>query len=155
MNRSGGSTTAWFLCLVSIFLCLNNCADPKLGESTKSQNMMAYFAHNGIIMLLNYLFWQPVCYLLDPTEQSFPCKSKEMRARLAGVDESIGAKMCWKLVDNKRGNIICRSVIQSAIKPGTTNLQVDAIESLSDDATTIHDIEENAILDRFMSLANF
>ena len=97
--------------MVYICLCLNNCVDLKLGDGTKSPIMMCCFAHNDISMLLNFHFWQPVYYLLDPTEQSFGVKSKEKRARWAGVDEKIGTKMCYKFVDNETGKIINRSVI--------------------------------------------
>ena len=98
-------------------------------------------------MLLNFYFWQPVYYLLDPTDQSFGVHSKEKRARWAGVDEQIGAKMCYKLVDNETGKIINRSVIRSATEPGTANLRVDPIEPLPPDP---HDI-----LDEMMSTADF
>ena len=57
--------------------------------------MMACFVHNDISVLLNFYFWQPVYYLLDPEDQSFGVKSKEKRARWAGVDEKFGAKMCY------------------------------------------------------------
>ena len=77
MSRSGALAAAWFLYLVYICLCCNNCVDPNLGDKTKSPIMMACFAHNDISMLLNFCFWQPVYYLLDPTDQSFGVKSKE------------------------------------------------------------------------------
>ena len=147
MDRSGAPAAAWFLCLVYICLCLNNCVDPSLGDGTKSPIMMACFAHNDISMLLNFYFWQPVYYLLDPTEQSFGVQSKEKRARWAGVDEQIGAKMCYKLVDDKTGKIINRSVIRSATEPGTKNLCVDPIEPLPPDP---HDM-----LDELMNTADF
>ena len=147
MDRSGAPAAAWFLCLVYICLYLNNCVDPKLGDETKSPIMMACFAHNDISMLLNFYFWQPVYYLLDPTDQSFGVKSKEKRARWAGVDEKIGAKMCYKLVDDETGKIINRSVIRSATEPGTTNLRVDPIEPLPPDP--------DDILDEMMSTADF
>ena len=108
---------------------------------------MACFAHNDISMLLNFYFWQPVYYLLDPTDQSFGVKSKEKRARWAGVDEKIGTKMCYKLVDDKTGKIINRSVIRSATEPGTANLRVDPIELLPTDP--------DDILDEMMSTADF
>ena len=55
-----------------------------------------------------------------------------MRERWVEVDENIGVKMRWKLVDDVSGEIICRSTIRSAIKPGTANLQVDPLEILED-----------------------
>ena len=80
MDRSGAPGAAWFLCLVYICLYLNNCVDPKLGDGTKFPIMMACFAHNDISMLLNFYFWQPVYYLLDPKEQFFGGKLREERA---------------------------------------------------------------------------
>ena len=74
---------------------------------------MANFVQNDISPLIFFYFWQPVYYLLDAEEQSFPGKSKEMRARWAGIDENIGTKMCWKLVDDNSGEIINRSTIRS------------------------------------------
>ena len=67
---------------------------------------MANFLQNDISPLI-FFFWQSVYYFLDADEQSFPGKSKEMRARWASVDENIGTKMCWKLVDYNSGEIIC------------------------------------------------
>ena len=86
-------------------------------------------------------------YLLDPIDQSFGVKSKEKRARWAGVDESIDAKMCYNLVDDESGKIICPSVIRSATEPGTANLRIDSIEPLPSDT--------DAILDEMMSTADF
>ena len=37
MDRSGAPGAAWFLCLVYICLCLNNCVDPKLDDGTNPQ----------------------------------------------------------------------------------------------------------------------
>ena len=84
--------------------------------------MMACFSYTDISILLNFYFWQPVYYLLDPTEQAFPGKLKEKIARWANVNESIGSKMCYTLVDDKSENIICRSVSISATETGTANL---------------------------------
>ena len=66
---------------------------------------------------------------------------------MAGVDENIGAKMCYKLVDDDSGKIICRSVIRSATEPGTATLRVDPIELLPSDA--------DAIFDEMMTCADF
>lgn len=40
--------------------------------------------------------------------------------------------MCWKLVDDLSGEIICRSTICSAIDLGTANLQVDLVEPIEE-----------------------
>ena len=120
--------------------------------------MIANFAQNDISPLIFFFFWQPVYYLLDPTEQYFPGKSKQMRARWAGIDENIGTKMCWKLVDDANGEIIYRSTIRSTIEPGTVNLQVGPLESIPDHIEHLEDplpSETNDLLDDFMSLADF
>ena len=57
MNRIGAFGAAWFLCLVCIYLCLNNCIDSKLGDGTKYPIIMACFAHYDISMLLNFYVW--------------------------------------------------------------------------------------------------
>ena len=59
--------------------------------------------------------------------------------------------MCWKLVDDVSGVIICRSTIYSAIEPGTANLQVDPIEPRPD-ANSDH---EDELFDAFTSLSDF
>ena len=105
MTRIRAPRAAWLLCLVYMCLCLNNCVDPKLGDGIESLIMMACFTHNDISVLLNFYFWQPVYYLLDSTDQSFGVKSKEKKARWAGVNENIGDKMCYKLVNDESGKI--------------------------------------------------
>ena len=130
MDRSGAPGYDCFLCLIYICLCLNNCINPKLDDGTKSPIMMCCFAKNDISMLLNFYFWQPVYYLVDPDDHSFSKTSCKKRARWAGVDEQIGAKMCYKLVDEENGKIICQSVIRAVTKPGPSNLHVDPIELL-------------------------
>ena len=115
--------------------------------------MMAYFAHNDISILLNFYLWQPVYYILDLEDQSFGVKSTEKSARWAGIDEKIGIKMCYKLVNDKSRKIVCRSVIWSATGPSTTNLQIDPIEPLPPDA--IPNTELDAMLDEMMIFADF
>ena len=68
MDRSGAPPTSWFLCLINIYLCLNNCVDPNLGNETKSPLMVACFTQNDISSLLFFFFWHPIYYLLDATE---------------------------------------------------------------------------------------
>ena len=61
--------------------------------------------------------------------------------------------MCYKLVDEKNGKIICRSVIWSATEPNTAKLQIDPIKLLPPD--TMHSKEPDAILDKMMKAADF
>ena len=114
--------------------------------------MMACFTHNDINMLLNFHFWQPVYYFLDPEDQSFGVKSKEKRARWAGIDKKIGAKMCYKFVDDESGKIVYQSVIISATEPGTSNLHIDPIKPLPPDV--IHSTEPEAMIDELMTMIN-
>ena len=74
-----------------------------------------------------------------------------MRARWAEIDENIGTKMCWKLVDDVSGELVCRSTIRSAIEAGTAYLQIGLLESLPDSVEP----SELTLLDDFISLANF
>ena len=78
---------------------------------------------------------------------------------MSWCDENIGAKMCWKLVDDNSGEIINWSIIRSAIEPGTANLQVDPLEPLPDPVKAAAPVESSpttdTILDDFMSLADF
>lgn len=71
-----------------------------------------------------------------------------MKAPRAGMDESIGAKMYWKLVDDDNGKIIYRSVIRSAIEVGPANLQVNLIKPFQDNV--ILDTKEDVMLDEFI-----
>ena len=120
MNKNEAPITACFLCLVHIYLCLNNDVVLNLGDDTNFPLMMTCFTQNDISPLLSYFFWQQVCYFPDATEQSFPGKSKKsMRTRWANADAGIGAKMCCKLIDNVSGKTIFRSVIRSAIESST------------------------------------
>ena len=60
--------------------------------------------------------------------------------------------MCYKLVDDKIGKIICRLVIRSVTEPDTSNLCVDLIEPLPPDAITY--TESDVILDELMTLSD-
>ena len=129
---------------------LNHCIDLNLGDGTKSPLMMANFVQNDISPLIFFFFWQPVYYLLDAEEQSFLGRAEKMRTHWVGIDESIGTNMCWTLVDDNSGEIICRSAIRSAIESDTTNLQVDPVQSLPDPID-----DTKGLLNNFMSLTNF
>ena len=59
--------------------------------------------------------------------------------------------MCWKLVDDNSGEIICISTIQSVIEPGTANLQVNLLKPLSNEKQENNEVT----LDEFMLLADF
>ena len=98
INRSRCPPTMWFLVMAYVCFYLNNVVDPNLADGTKSPIMMASFIMNDISPLLFFYFWQPVHYLLDATEQSFPGKSKESRGRWAGISGYIGHKFLRHLM---------------------------------------------------------
>ena len=54
--------------------------------------------------------------------------------------------MCYKLVDEESGKIICRSVIRAATEPGSANLRMDPIKPLP---------PPDAMLDEMMTAADF
>ena len=89
MGKSGVTFIAWFFKLIYVCLVLNNYVGPNLGDGTKSLLMIACFTVNDISPLLFSFFWKPAYYQLNATEQYFPGKSKEMRARWSGVLNNI------------------------------------------------------------------
>jgi hypothetical protein len=82
--------------------------------------------------LLYFYFWQPVYFLVDESEQHFPCKSKELRCRWVGISEHIGSKMTYKIITDDTGEEVCRSAIRSAVDPTMKNLCEDLIEIVKD-----------------------
>jgi hypothetical protein len=67
----------WFLALSFVIFCLNHCVGPNLADGTKSPLQVATFLMTDISPLLYFYFWQPVCFLEDESQQSFPGNSKE------------------------------------------------------------------------------
>ena len=127
MDRSGCPSCIWFLALTYVIFCLNHCVDPNLADGTKSPLQVATFNMTDVSPLLHFSFWQPVYFLLDENEQSFPGKSKELRGHWAGISEHIGHKMTYKLITDDINEEICRSVIRSALDPTMKNLREDPI----------------------------
>ena len=127
MDRSGCPSYIWFLALSYVIFCLNHCVDPNLADGTKSPLMIATFNMTDVSPLLHFVFWEPVYFLLDEKEQSFPGKSKELRGHWAGISEHIGHRMTYKLITDDTGEEVCRSVIRSALDPTMKNLREDPI----------------------------
>ena len=61
--------------------------------------------------------------------------------------------MCYKLVDDGGGKIVCRSVIHSTTEPGTANLRIDPIEPSS--PVAVRNTEPDTMLDELMTHAEF
>ena len=61
--------------------------------------------------------------------------------------------MCYKLVDDESGKIVCLSIIRSATEPGSANLRIDPIKPLPPDV--IHSTEPDTMPDELMTLAEF
>jgi hypothetical protein len=64
--------------------------------------------------LLYFYFLEPVYFLMDESEKSFPGKFKELRGRWVGISEHIGSKMTYKIITDDTGEEICRSAIRTA-----------------------------------------
>jgi hypothetical protein len=132
MDRSGCPPYIWFLALSYFIFCLNHCVDPNLADGTKSPLQVATFLMTDISPLLYFYFWQPAYFLVDASEQHFPCKSKELRGRWVGISEHIGNKMTYKITTDDTGEEVCRSAIRSALDPTMKNLREDPIEIVKD-----------------------
>jgi hypothetical protein len=83
--------------------------------------------------LLYFYFWEPVYFLMDEKEQSFPVKSKELRGRW------VGDKMTYKIITDDTGEEFFRSAIRSARDPTLKNLQEDPLE-IDTDLMSVEDI---------------
>ena len=106
MDRSGTPAAAWFLCMVYIFLYLNNCVDPNLSDGIKSLVMMVCSAHNDINILWNFYLYDLFAIFLTPHTNPPLVNQTHMNAQFDGVDESIRAKMCHQLIDDNSGKIV-------------------------------------------------
>jgi hypothetical protein len=139
MDCSGCPLYIWFLALSYVIFCLNNCVDPDLADGTKSPLQVATFLMTDISPLLYFYFWEPVYFLMDELEQSFPEKSKELRGRWVGILEHIGNKMTYKIITDDTGEEICQSAIRTARDTTLKNLREDPIE-LDRDLMQVEDI---------------
>jgi hypothetical protein len=139
MDHSGCPPYIWFLALSYVTFCLNNCVDPNLADGTKSPLQVATFLMTDISPLLNFYFWEPVYFLMDESEQSFPGKSKELCGRWVGISEHIGNKMTYKIITDDTGEETCQSSIRTARDTTLKNLREDPIE-LDKDLMPVEDI---------------
>jgi hypothetical protein len=138
MGRSGCPPYIWFLALSYIIFCLNHCVDPNLADSTKRPLQFATFLMTDISPLLYFYFWQPVYFLEDESQQSFPGKSKELRGRWVSISEHIGNKMTYRIITDDTGEEVRRSAIRSALDPTMKNLREDPI-TIEEDPITLED----------------
>jgi hypothetical protein len=106
----------------------------------------------NISPLLYFYFWEPVYFLMDESEQSFPGKSKELRGRWVGISEHIGNKMTYKIITDDTGEEICRSAIRTTQDTTLKKLREDPIE-LDKDLMPVEDIlsPANAISNQIKS----
>jgi hypothetical protein len=139
MDRNGCPPYIWFLALSYVIFCLNHCVDSNLANGTKSPLQVATFLMMDISPLLYFYFWQPVYFLEDESQQSFPGKSKELRGRWVGISEHIGNKMTYKIISDDTGEEVCRSAILSALDPTMKNLREDPI-TIEEDPISLEDI---------------
>ena len=108
-----------------VCVILNHSVDPSIGDGTMTPLMMSTFNMTDISPLLVFTFWQPVYVLLDAKEQSFPGKSKEVCGRFVGICEHIGHNMTFKILLDDSHEIVCRSLVCSALDPDLLNLRLE------------------------------
>ena len=94
--------------------------DPALADGTQTPLGYATGTIRDVSPLLQFSFWEPVYYLTDPSERTFPGKSEEKRGRWIGISENIGAPMTFIVASNDgKGSVIRRSVLRSATDPAS------------------------------------
>ena len=112
----------WFLCMSWVCVILNHSVDPSIGDGTMTLLMMSTFNMTDISPLLVFTFWQLVYILLVAKEQSFPGKSKEVCSHFAGICEHIGHNMTFKILLDEPHEVICCSLVFSALDPDLLNV---------------------------------
>ena len=106
---------------------LNNIVDSNLACGTQSPIAFSTGNLNDISPLLQFRFWEPVYYLTDETERSFP-GTEEKRGRYVGISENIGHSMTFLIITDDTNKKIERSVVRSAVPKETANLREDPID---------------------------
>ena len=92
---------------------------------------------SDISPMLVFTLWQPVYVLLDNKEQAFPSKSKEVRGRFVVISEHIGHAMTFKILLDDSNEIVCRSIVRSALDPKLPNLRVEPNIKIEDNPSSI------------------
>ena len=102
----------WLYALLLVIFCLNHVVDPALAGGTQTPAGYASGTISDVSVLLPFKFWQPVYYLTDPTDRSFPGDSEEKRGRWVGISENIGGHITFIIItDDGKGSRIERSIL--------------------------------------------
>ena len=95
LDRSGAPPAFWLWAMFLVIFCLNHMVDPALADGTQTPLGYATGTIRDVSPLLQFSFWDPVYYLIDASERTFPGKSEEKRGRWLGILENIGAPMTF------------------------------------------------------------
>ena len=100
-----------------VIFCLNHMVDPVLAGGTQTPAGYASNTVTNISPLLPFAFWQPVYYLTDPSDRSFPGDSEEKRGRWVGISENIGGHMTFIIITKDgKGQQIERCILRPVKK---------------------------------------
>jgi len=80
-----------------------------------------------ISALLSFHFWEPA-YYLDLTDEEFPSTTKEKSGRFAGIAESVGDAMTYKILADDTKQVLYQSTVHSALVPSECNLHLPHLE---------------------------
>ena len=124
MNFYGCPPSAWLLCLQYVCVLLNYMPSPALDGLPPLQALTGQTP--DISFLLDFSFWEPVYYRVNPSEPSFnfPSTSNEKRGYWVGFSDNIGDKLTWKILTEDTNHLIFRSAVRSA-NNSTPNLHHD------------------------------
>ena len=129
LNFTGATRDVYFAVFIFYAFIWNHIVDPTLADGNHSPYTLATGCSDAISALCAFRFWESVYCLVDPEEQSFPSKSKEVQARWIGILENVGAPMTWKVLTNKTQKVLFHAEICSMLDPSMRNLSLDSLSS--------------------------
>ena len=127
MDRTGTPAQYWILATLYVIYLMNHVCLTSLGDISPLHHVNGY-AHD-ISSLLHYRWWEPVYYHDEGAE--FPSQSREKRGRWVGVAENVGDVLTYQILTEDTGQVICRSVVRSALDPDNINYRAELPETPS------------------------
>jgi len=112
LNYTGAPAEAWLLALQYVCFVMNHTAHESLGWRTPIEWLLGFTP--DISVLLEFIFWQPVYYLLYDKGEDNP---EERLGRFVGISENVGHSMTFKIL-SESNQIIHRASVRSAMKGG-------------------------------------
>ena len=100
LDRSGAPPGFWLFAMLLVIFCLNHTVDPSLADGTQTPLGYATGTVRDVSSLMQFSFWEPVYYLTDASERTFPGKSEEKRGQWIGISENIGAPITFIVASN-------------------------------------------------------